>query len=56
MGAGKGLSEVIWVQTFAQMESSRGQRAPGSLDAESRKRRNEKWIPKIPLISIFRLG
>lgn len=48
MGARKRRSEVI--------ESSRRRRAPVSADAESRERTNENWIPKVPLISSFRLG
>lgn len=53
---GRDLGEVIWVQAFTQIESSRGQHNRGSMDAKSRDRRNEKWIPKICLISLLHLG
>ena len=49
---GRDSGEVIWVQAFTQMESSGGHHDPESMDAKSRESRNEKWIPKICLISL----
>lgn len=53
---GRDLGEVVWVQAFTQVESSRGPSDPGSMDVNSRDRRNEIWIPKICLICLLHLG
>lgn len=55
MGESRDSGKVIPVLAFTQMDSSRGQGDPGSMDTKDRERRKgkEKWILKICLTFLF---